>query len=259
MKADILGIRLITATLLILNVFSFSPAKSSTDTCGLNFIESALKTGQIKRNEYEHFISFRNWLVEVERPCSSFVSDIKDRITTLSDTTSFSIDTSGLTFIGNPSAPIQIVIYVSLSCPLCKRIYRDLYDSLTSGSLRDKAKLAVKPFGINTLNCIMVAASHWGKQSELLRAVAPIKERLTLEMVLQVTDSLNIPVESLRYWMESQKTMEYIRKSHEEAIKNGISVTPTLFINTHRYKSYKDSRWIIDAAKIIYERLNKKQ
>lgn len=252
------SLKTVLPAILILCLSELS-AKSKVDTCGTGVIENALKTSQIKADESAHFHSFRKWLIEVGKPCSTIVNALEGRISLLSDTSLYAIDTTGLFFIGDSLAPVQIVMYISLSCPLCKKVYSELYDSVTNGSLLGKAKLAVKPFGVNLLNGAMVAASHWGKQSELLRAVYPIKERLNVEMVIEVAESLKIPVESFIYRMENQSTVEYLRKSQQEAVKNGVNLTPTLFINYRRYKSYKDSRWVSEAAEMIYQRISEKR
>jgi hypothetical protein len=105
----------------------------------------------------------------------------------------------------------------------------------------------------------LVAAAHWGKQSELLRAASFIKERLNMEMVTAMAESLKVPVESFRYRMESQSTAEYLRKSHQEGLQNEVNITPTLFINSRRYKSYKDSRLVSEAVEMIYRRLPEKR
>jgi hypothetical protein len=40
-----------------------------------------------------------------------------------------------------------------------------------------------------------------------------------------------------------------------EGESNGVTVTPTAFINNKRYRSYKDPKWIVDAALYEYELL----
>lgn len=259
MKLCAVSLRKNLLAVIVLCFLSELSAESKSDTCGLKIIENALKTSQIKADESAHFHSFRKWLIEIGKPCSTIVKDLKERISMLSDTSLYSIDTTGLFFVGDSSAPVQIVMYISFSCPLCKLVYRELCDSVTSGSLSGKAKLAVKPFGINMLNSALVASDHWGKQSELLRAASFIKERLNMEMVTAMAESLKIPVESFRYRMESQSTAEYLRKSHQEGLQNEVNITPTLFINSRRYKSYKDSRWVSEAVEMIYRRLSKKR
>ena len=189
MKLCALSLRTFLPAVLVLCLSELS-AESKNDTCGLKIIENALKTSQIKADESAHFHSFRKWLIEIGKPCSTIVKDLKERISMLSDTSLYSIDTTGLFFVGDSSAPVQIVMYISFSCPLCKLVYRELCDSVTNGSLSGKAKLAVKPFGINMLNSALVAAAHWGKQSELLRAASFIKERLNMEMVTAMAESL---------------------------------------------------------------------
>ncbi len=145
-------------------------------------------------------------------------------------------------------------MYVSLSCPFCKRLFSELYDNVTTGKLSGKAKLAVKPFGINEFNQALVASAYFGKQTELIRAVSKIKERLTMDMVIRAADSIQIPEDSLLSRMENPNTLIHLTKSREEAVRNGVSVTPAIFISSHRYRSYKDSQWVVDAVEMLHRR-----
>lgn len=236
-------------------IFNINEVYSQTDTCGTHLLETAKYLKEITPQEYNRLKKFREWLLEINKPCSAAVISIKDRIATLNDTTTYKIDTTGISYFGLPSAPIHIIMYISMSCPLCKRLYCELTDSIFSGSIKPMAKLSVKPFGNNILNRSLVAVNHWNKQHDLIRALAPIKQRLTIDTVLQVAGYLNIPIDTLKSIIEDQSTIDYVNNSTIEAARNGVNVTPTLFFNFHRYSSYKDSRWVSDAVEWIYNRL----
>jgi hypothetical protein len=50
-----------------------------------------------------------------------------------------------------------------------------------------------------------------------------------------------------------QKTLAMAQASTAETGANGVTVAPTIFFNHVRYKSYKDPRWLVDAAEYLYE------
>ena len=76
MKLCALSLRTFLPAVLVLCLSELS-AESKNDTCGLKIIENALKTSQIKADESAHFHSFRKWLIEIGKPCSTIVKDLK--------------------------------------------------------------------------------------------------------------------------------------------------------------------------------------
>jgi glutaredoxin len=197
---------------------------------------------------------FADWLEEKEKPCSTMINDVAERSATLRDTGRYSIDTSLVTFVGASAAPVRIVMYVSASCPLCKRIYHDLYDSVTTGPLKGKARLGIKPFSSKPWDVALLASRTFGKQSVLLRSLANVSERISLAIILQKADSLGIPRKEFEKAIVDERIKDAADGSYREAVRNGVSLTPTLFIDNHRYKSYKDPRWVVDAAEYFHER-----
>jgi protein-disulfide isomerase len=200
--------------------------------------------------------SFARRLESLAIPCSTMVEEVKIRYMGYKDTIGFRIDTSGLVFEGAADAPVKIVAYVSMSCPLCKRLYRDLTDSLKSNNRSGKIAIAVKPFSTSLLDRALVAAQKWKKQGKILRALAPIKDRLTMETIMHIADSLHIPLAAFKKEIENDCTRSIAEMSRVEAVLNGVTVTPTFFINGKRYRGYKDARWVLDAAE--YESLKKR-
>jgi protein-disulfide isomerase len=49
-------------------------------------------------------------------------------------------------------------------------------------------------------------------------------------------------------YMDSRALQLIIEHDSEEAVRNGVTIAPTLFINGKRYHSYKDPQWVVDAA-----------
>ncbi len=201
---------------------------------------------------------FKKWLIEHNKTDSVITAEMEKRYHTMVDTSVYSIDTAGVVFEGAPSAPVWIVAYVSMSCPLCKRLHKELYDSITEGSLAGKVRFGIKPFTVNTLNTALAAIGRWHGQASLLNALAPVKERISMERVLQITDSLKIPRDDFLDACNSSSVLLYAKSSYDEGVRNGIFFTPTFFINGHRYQSYKDAQWVVDAIDFQYQCKTKK-
>ncbi|HLV30060.1 MAG TPA: thioredoxin domain-containing protein [Chitinispirillaceae bacterium] len=237
-----------SACFFVLFIPVLSTEQSSVDTCGKGFLTNEWSdpdSGDLIKMRFEQF---RTWLIELNKPCKNVISDLKTRYAMQFDTVQYNIDTSGVYFAGTDSSPVQIIMYISMSCPMCKRLYKEMYDSVTIGNLVGKAKLGIKPYNTNILDRSLAASAHFGKQAEFLIATAPIRQRLSIYIIYQIADSLKIPLEEFKEKIESPQIYRYTQLSRKEAIKNGVTVTPTFFINNRRYRSYKDIRWVADAT-----------
>jgi hypothetical protein len=199
-------------------------------------------------------LSFSHWMDSLSRPCSTIVGDLKTRFAYFEDTVRFPIDLSGVSFEGPADAPVRIVLYVSLSCPVCKWLYCSLSDSLKAGRINEIA-LYVKPFAVTPLERVFAVVQKERKQNELFHSLALVKERVTQEMVLRIADSLGISRQTTEKLSHSKAIADFVASSHSEAVKNGVTVTPTVFINGKRYHSYKNPRWVIDAAEFELGRI----
>ncbi len=202
-------------------------------------------------------VNFQKWIVGFNKTDSAINHSLMARYQTMIDTSFSLIDTSNIIFEGNKSAPVWIVAYVSVSCPLCKKLYNELYYAVTKGPLAGKARLGIKPFPANKLNTALAALRYWHKQSSLMLSLTSINERITMDHILSFVDSNGISRDEFLKKCESEEIISYTESSYHEAIGNGVSVTPTFFINGHPYRSFKDSQWVIDAVEFRYLCLKK--
>lgn len=197
---------------------------------------------------------FALWMDSLAKPCSTQINDVTTRYAYFTDTVRASIDYAGVSFEGAADAPVRIMAYISMSCPLCKRLYRDLSDSLNKGRM-EKMALYVKPVPATPLEYALAVMQKEHKQDALLRALAPVKDRVDLPVILRIADSLGVPKEKMERLSQSKAIMDYVASSRKEAIRNQVTVTPTIFINGKRYRSYKNPRWIFDAADFEFEKI----
>ena len=201
-----------------------------------------------------HLKKFTFWMVDHDPPPTpeKIQEELAARYRGMTTTKTFPIDTANLPRYGNPEAPVTIIAYVSATCPLCKRVIGDLYDSLKFGSLKNKAQLMVKPFGTNMGNTALCASQADGNFWKLFKALrarkALIKES---SEALAFADSIGIGTEQFKKRLKDPRLQQWLIAVKKEGKDNGIKYLPTFFINGKRYESYKDPEWVVDA--ILYE------
>ncbi|MBN1127595.1 MAG: thioredoxin domain-containing protein [Chitinispirillaceae bacterium] len=200
--------------------------------------------------------TFIRWIDTIKGdngPCSTKVTELKKRYETFKDTLTFSIDMSEVRCVGADDAPITILLYITASCPLCKKVYRELHEEVTEGKLRGAAKLGIKVFGVRPNDVAVLAAGKLNRQSDLLLALGEVKERLSEKIIIRKAHEIGMPDSAFRELIRDSACIKMAQASALEGTKNGVTVTPTVFINNKRYSSYKDPQWIVDAALFEYE------
>lgn len=198
-----------------------------------------------------HLDRFRMWLCSNGKQCRDIDSAIIQRYNLFLDTCRHRLKTDGFQRYGDHKAAIQIVMYMSMTCPLCKRLYNELIDSLSVKKARKNIAITAVPFTSNEADRFYSAMFRWGKQVELLRALQPVKERVTPELILTIADSLGIKKDELLNYAHSQEITALVTGSRDCGIAAGVRLTPTFFVNGVRYSSYKDIRWIFDYIDVI--------
>lgn len=198
-----------------------------------------------------HLDQFRMWLCSNGKQCSEIDSAVIQRYNLFRDTSRHNLQTDGYQVYGNSSAPIKMVMYMSMTCPLCKRLYNELIDSLSVNQLGKKVAVTAVPFTNNESDRLYSASFKWGKQVALLKALHPVKERVTPELVLSIADSLGINKDELLNHAHSKEIIVLTARSRDIGIAAGVKVTPTFFVNGVRYSSYKDIRWVLDYIGIV--------
>jgi len=79
------------------------------------------------------------------------VADFLKRYSSLTDTATYAIDIKNVQWIGSFHAPVSLIMYVSMSCPHCKQVYAQLYDSLNAGQARETPARGDKIPDVNTV------------------------------------------------------------------------------------------------------------
>jgi hypothetical protein len=205
--------------------------------------------------------AFGFWIdtLQNDKPCSTKVAALAERYEGFNDTARYGIDLHEVAFVGSADAPVTLLLYVSATCPLCKKVYRELFSEVTRRKLLGKAKMGIKVFSIKGGDIALLAAKKFNKQSDLLLSLANVEERISEKIVLEKAHDISLPDSAFRALLKDSVLIRIAEKSALEGSKNGVTVTPTVFINNKRYRSYKDPQWIVDAALYEFETLTKKE
>ncbi len=195
--------------------------------------------------------NFACWMAMVGKDAPKIETELVNRYVSLTDTTTYDIAPSPFPLAGDPNAPVRLTLYIGAHCPLCKEVTADLYQSVTGGRLRGKATLAAKPFTTNPGDMALAAADSLGVFWQYFLALGEVKTRIQHDDLLRIARELKVNMTSFKRLLKSAALAAMLRDSKQEGRMNGVSVTPTIFINAHRYQSYKMPMWIEDAVEVI--------
>ena len=222
--------------------------------CCQNTIEECLKI-QPNCMIAHRFYNFSCWMVLRETEFDKVLLQLDKRQDSFLNPQEFSISPTVLKPAGTINAKITITAYISANCSLCKKVVIPLYMAVTSGPIEKKAVLNLKPILPNISNMALLAAQKMGKFWEYYHSLEKEEKRLDEKILVSKAKKLKLPVEEFKKMLYDEESKKIIEGYKAEAIKNGITITPTLFINNRRYSSYKDPQWIIDLVEYEYEKV----
>lgn len=269
---------LAVCVLLFLPVFAFDQKTPVPDTLTneqlhqLDSVENEIKVEQCCRGTLAaccakkppcalalRLHAFVKWLVARKTESGRVSDEAFKRYISLTSATKGTIDTTVFPIAGDKRAPVLISGYVSATCPICHFVTHELYDAVTQGELKGKARLMVKPLGEGFANKSLAVACRMGRFWDYFIALSMVKSRIGKETIYLVADSLKFDLGKFKSLINDPETDSLVKASTAEAGTNGVTLAPTYFINRVRYLSYKDPAWLIDAADYIYETVAKKK
>lgn len=171
------------------------------------------------------------------------------------------IEMDDAVLLGEPDAPVSVVIYACTRCPFCRVAVLELYREVTEGALKGKVKLHFRPFPLK---------DHPGSLEGGLALIAAAKLGKFWPYVVKVYENYNaFKPELLAAWavetgmdraafeaaMGDEATREALNRAKQEGIRNRVSATPSLFINGRRYVYDHSIRTILDLIAEEVERL----
>lgn len=146
---------------------------------------------------------------------------------------------------GDPDAPVQVVEFSDFSCPYCATFHLSTRDSLFATYVgRGEVRWISLPYvsGLYANSTLAtsaaVCAARWGRYDGLARALyrdrgewvsAPASAARTF--ILELGEGVGLAPGELARCMESDATLDRIRRTGRMAQELGVRGTPTYFID----------------------------
>jgi protein-disulfide isomerase len=152
-----------------------------------------------------------------------------------------SIDTTQVTVAGEGNAKVELVVYSCARCPYCARLVPQLYESVTKGKLKGKAKLIVRPFPIRSHKHsalgakAMLAAQRLGQFWPYLLQVYANFEHFDPDKVAEDAAKVGLDPARFRALIDDPEIEKSLVASKKEGVRNHVEATPGIFVNRRKY------------------------
>lgn len=218
-------------------------------------IQDCSKTGSETALRLENFIA---WLIIRNKSKDEIFHQLDKRLLSFYPEDSCSFTNPVIKPSGDPKSPIKIRAYVKSSCSLCKRVVIPLYIAVNSEILKGIASLEIRPMSDTPGDRALLAAEKQNRGWDFFLSLENEDRRLDDKIIMELAKKLNLNIPQFKKDYTSTETFKTLRVIHNEAGRNNFHTTPTLYIDNHRYQSYKDPQWVIDAIELKYNSMKGK-
>lgn len=144
--------------------------------------------------------------------------------------------------LGDSDAPVTITEYVDIECPFCRRYIRRTFPDVREEYIEPgKVYYQVRHFPLpmheravpagNAAECAADQGDFWPFKHVLMNT----DRSLTNETFVDVARHVGVEdLEAFRTCVESMQHEETVRAEHSAAKKQGVSATPTLFVEDEK-------------------------
>lgn len=163
------------------------------------------------------------------------------------------IDLTDAPTVGDPEAPVTVVVYACARCPYCSRLVPALHDEVTTGPLQGKARLVFRTFpirgheGSTEAGLAFVAAHRLGRFWPFLIHAYRHFDEFSADAQPDWAAAVGIDREAFVAGIGDPATREVLVASKKEGLVNRVEETPTVFINGRRWVGDLETVEIVDA------------
>jgi protein-disulfide isomerase len=176
--------------------------------------------------------------------------------------TKYAIDLKGAVPAGDPGAKVTMVAYACARCPYCARLVPALYDSVTNGRLKGKARLYLKPFPIRSHQHSTVGAMAWmaaeklGRLWEMILYLYSKFDQFDPAKLPDYAASKGMDRERFRALLEDPGLRAKLTEAKKEGIRNKVEATPAFYIEGRRYQASLDQATLEDFVEERFEQVS---
>ncbi len=163
-------------------------------------------------------------------------------------------------FAGAADAPVEVVVYACARCPYCKMSVVPTYQAVTGGALAGKAKLAYRLFPLKSHEGAVEAALAYevartnGKYWDYILHSYQHYEDVSPEALVAWAKIAGLDPAAMKKGMRDAGVRRRVAESKREGIKNGVTGTPTYFIDGREYRGDMSPTELYDAIEEAWAR-----
>jgi protein-disulfide isomerase len=157
---------------------------------------------------------------------------------------------------------VDVVVYACARCPFCSKSIPALYEAVTRGPLKGKARLAFRlfpvrghPFSAETALAFEAARSLGAFWPYVLKFYAGF-DSFAMERLPVWADDVGLDREAFAAVSKAPETRKRLVSQKKEGLRLGVKATPTYFVSGRLYSADLATEHLIDGIEEEYERLN---
>jgi protein-disulfide isomerase len=144
------------------------------------------------------------------------------------------VPTGNALYMGNNSAPIDMVVFYAFDCPMCATYHDTLLPIVDE--YKPWIKLSIKHFPLDEEGPAMIAAkgvvcgNHWGQSWPMFNGLQSTYEE-GIAAVMEIARLNGISDKEMRQCLADHKTIEQVYNDIELGEELGVNGTPQTYIN----------------------------
>ena len=152
---------------------------------------------------------------------------------------------------GNPDSKVILTVYLCGRCPYCSRHVPLLIHTLEKMAIKDKVAVNLRYFPIKSHDnstpaaLAIEAAAQMGKAWPYLIKSYENFDAFTLSRINEWAQEIGLNKEEFSELMKQSATRATVSESKKEGLVNGVTTTPSFFINGRRIEGKFDVNSII--------------
>jgi predicted DsbA family dithiol-disulfide isomerase len=174
------------------------------------------------------------------------------------------IDLAGASWAGDEKAPVSVVVYSCARCPFCSKSVPQMYLAVTKGTLKGKARLAIRPFPVKSHEyskeggLAMQAADNLGRSWPYLLKLYEQFDMFCVGRLADLAEESGIDRAAFEAEMKKSSTAKRLVAAKKEGLRNQVVATPTYFISGKLYNGDMKTIALVDAIEEEHDRISGK-
>jgi protein-disulfide isomerase len=145
------------------------------------------------------------------------------------------INTEGSPFLGNPNAPVTLILFSDFQCPFCSKLVPVIEE--VALAYPDTVKIVFKHFPLRNHRyaslaaLAAIAAQQQGKFWEFHDQLFPLQKELDQDKIIGVAQNLGFDMKKFTSDVGGEDAKNQLTKDLNDGQAAGVRGTPTVFIN----------------------------